>query len=122
MARILIVDDERNIRLFMAENLKVRGYDVMEARDGVEALHALQSEHIALVITDLVMPNMDGLELITRLKQDYADIPIVVVSASAEISSLNCARELSVDAVLTKPFAPQKLLQITQTVLNVRTD
>jgi CheY-like chemotaxis protein len=122
LARILIVDDERNIRLFMAENLKVRGYDVMEARDGVEALHALQSEHIALVITDLVMPNMDGLELITRLKQDYADIPIVVVSASAEISSLNCARELSVDAVLTKPFAPQKLLQITQTVLNVRTD
>ena len=115
MARILLVEDERNLRLFMALNLKAYGYGVVEAQDGTEALQILQNDPFDLVVTDLPMPNTNGVELIDWLKRERPHIPVIAVSAAD--ASLSEARDLRADAVLKKPFAVQELLRVAQTVL-----
>lgn len=105
MARILIVDDEPDIRFMMRLIFEGAGHQVTEARHGVAALKFVKAGHTDLVTTDVMMPMMDGIELIRRLRSDPETeaIPILVVSGNSELA-------IAANARLGKPFLAGELL------------
>jgi len=105
LARILVVDDEPDIRFMMRLILEGAGYSVTEARHGVAGLKTVKAGHPDLVTTDVMMPTMDGLELIERLRSDpkTAAIPILVVSGNSDLGT-------DANARLPKPFTRRELL------------
>ena len=108
-ARILVVDDEPQLTRVLRTGLKSRGYDVRIAANGVTALQTFNEWRPDLVITDLAMPEMDGLELCRRLRA-VSQIPIVVLSAKDEEKTKIEALDLGADDYVTKPFGIDELL------------
>jgi CheY-like chemotaxis protein len=108
MGRVLVVDDERDIRLAMAEALEDEGYEVDTARDGAEALAHLRAFHPQVVLLDLMMPGMDGWEFrrMQRLDPELALIPVVVISA------LGAVKDLDAQDYIQKPFELDQLLSV----------
>lgn len=117
--RILIVDDEPNIRELLKFNLHQEGYVISEAEDGVKALKLAQTEKFDLVILDLMLPGKDGLEVCRTLKQSRqtAGIAIIMLTAKAEEIDKIIGLELGADDYLTKPFSPRELLARIKAVL-----
>src|ERR1044072_8106784 len=107
--RILIVDDEPQLTRVLRTGLKSRGYDVRAAADGLAGFEAFNDWHPDLVITDLAMPNVDGLELCRRLVAISA-VPIIVLSAKGEEKTKVAALDLGADDFVTKPFGIDELL------------
>jgi len=108
--RILIVEDNKELREFMANNLGER-YDVSEADDGIAALRVIERENIDIVISDIMMPGMDGLELCHRLKSDpaYSHIPLILLSAKTDTSVKIQGLESGADVYVEKPFSMAQL-------------
>src|SRR5258707_27510 len=96
IARILVVDDEAQLTRVLRTGLKSRGYDVRVASDGISGLELFGDWHPNLVITDLAMPNMDGLELCRKLRQ-ISQVPIIVLSAKDEEKTKIEALDLGAD-------------------------
>lgn len=113
---VLIVDDEKPLRDFVRRNLEVRGFTTTTAANGLEALAVFNTHNIDLVILDVMMPRMDGLETIRRIRQNSL-IPIIVLSALGEESDKIRALNLGADDYLTKPFGVGELLARVQAVL-----
>src|SRR5580765_2901964 len=107
--RILVVDDEPQLTRVLRTGLKARGYDVRVAADGLTALETFGDWHPDLVITDLAMPNLDGLELCRRLRS-ISQVPIIVLSAKGEEKTKVEALDLGADDFVTKPFGIDELL------------
>jgi nitrogen regulation protein NR(I) len=116
-ARILIVDDERNLRRVLAAHLKREGWDVEEAADGAEALNRLAQGAWSLVITDLKMPNLDGLGLLERAATRYPDLPIVLITAHGTIETAVSAMKRGAFDYITKPFDQDELLAVVRKAL-----
>lgn len=117
--RIVIADDNDLLRSLIAEILQDAGYSVVEARTGKEALWYLDSfSDFSLLITDLAMPDIEGIELITILKKSHPDLSIVAISG--DFDSLHVARLLGVKGVLPKPFKPSAVLQTVESALSAR--
>src|ERR1043165_4766897 len=108
-ARILVVDDEPQLTRVLRTGLKSRGYDVRAAADGLAGFEAFNDWHPDLVITDLAMPNVDGLELCRRLRA-VSTVPIIVLSAKGEEKTKVEALDLGADDYVTKPFGIDELL------------
>jgi two-component system, OmpR family, KDP operon response regulator KdpE len=108
-ARILVVDDEPQLTRVLRTGLKSRGYDVRAAADGLAGFEAFNDWHPDLVITDLAMPNVDGLELCRRLRA-ISTVPIIVLSAKGEEKTKVEALDLGADDFVTKPFGIDELL------------
>jgi two-component system, OmpR family, KDP operon response regulator KdpE len=108
-ARILIVDDEPQITRVLRTALKSHGYDVRTAADGLSAFETFNDWHPGLVITDLAMPTMDGLELCRRLRAT-SEVPIIVLSAKGEEKTKIEALDIGADDFVTKPFGMDELL------------
>ncbi|HKG58744.1 MAG TPA: response regulator transcription factor [Pyrinomonadaceae bacterium] len=108
-ARILVVDDEPQLTRVLRMGLKSRGYDVRAAADGLAGFEAFNDWHPDLVITDLAMPNVDGLELCRRLRA-ISTVPIIVLSAKGEEKTKVEALDLGADDYVTKPFGIDELL------------
>jgi len=108
-ARILVVDDEPQLTRVLRTGLKSRGYDVRAAADGLAGFEAFNDWHPDLVITDLAMPNVDGLELCRRLRA-VSTVPIIVLSAKGEEKTKVEALDLGADDFVTKPFGIDELL------------
>ena len=87
MAHVLIVDDEMNIRRVLAAMLKRDGYEVTTAADGEQALAVLQKTPVHVVVTDLVMPKVGGMELLKRVGADYPDVPVILITAHGTVDS-----------------------------------
>jgi DNA-binding NtrC family response regulator len=104
MASILIVDDEAGIRSFLREALLREGYEVEEAPDGAAALRAVQARAYHVAVTDLRMPGMDGMELLTKLRGDYPEIEVIVLTAHGSIESAVQAMKLGAFDYLRKPL------------------
>jgi CheY-like chemotaxis protein len=123
MARILIVEDNKMQREMVRELLEYAGHNVREALDGIVALHILCNDKKTydVVITDLIMPNKNGMELIADIRRDYPGIKIVVVSGGDEkfsaSSYLRASKNMGADHVLSKPFRNQELLKVIDEVL-----
>ena len=107
--RILIVDDEPQLTRVLRTGLKSRGYDVRAAADGLAGFETFNDWHPDLVITDLAMPNVDGLELCRRLRA-VSQVPIIVLSAKGEEKTKVEALDLGADDFVTKPFGIDELL------------
>jgi two-component system, OmpR family, KDP operon response regulator KdpE len=107
--RILIVDDEPQITRVLRRSLTSHGYDVRSAADGESALETFGDWHPDLVITDLSMPNMDGLELCKRLRQ-LSSVPVIVLSVKGEEQTKVEALDAGADDYITKPFGMDELL------------
>lgn len=107
--RILVVDDERQITRVLTRGLNANGYDVHVATDGELALQTLRDWPPDLIITDLAMPNVDGLELCRRLRR-FSDVPIIVLSVKGEERTKIGALDAGADDYVTKPFGIEELL------------
>lgn len=113
---VLVVDDEKSLRDFVRRNLEVRGYHVFTASNGVEALAVFGNENIHLVIMDIMMPHMDGLEATRRIREE-SHVPIIILTAMGEETDKVRAFDLGADDYLTKPFGVGELLGRVKAVL-----
>jgi CheY-like chemotaxis protein len=117
----LLADDEDLLREGVREILETADYRVIEARDGEEALAQFAVSDIDLVITDVVMPNMDGVDFVTRLRETFPDVPILTISGGSRVVSarfgLDSALLSGANASLTKPFTAKQLLEKVQQLL-----
>lgn len=119
MKRILVIEDDRELRTMLCEHLSEAGYTVTEAADGVEAAALLRANEFALVITDIYMPNRDGLETITELHQRYPGTRIIAMSGHpTKQTMLAVAAKLGGARTIQKPFLPQEMLDLVKAVLN----
>lgn len=113
---ILVVDDHPIMREVICEILEDAGHQVRFASDGHEALRKLSCAHFDLVVTDIVMPGMDGIQLIGELRHRHPEIRIVAMSGGSErfptFDGLKTARRLGADACLDKPFMADQLLEV----------
>jgi DNA-binding response OmpR family regulator len=114
--RILVVDDDRNNLKMVAFLLSEEGYEVITADNGRTALDMIDTKHPDLVILDVMMPQMDGLEVCRRVRQAM-DIPIIILSAKGETADKVLGLELGADDYLPKPFEPSELLARVKAVL-----
>ena len=119
MGKILIVEDEANIRQLVRYNLEKEGFQVMEAADGMQGLRTAQKEKPDLVLLDLMLPGMDGLEVCRTLKGAPATsaLPIIMLTAKAEEVDKIIGLELGADDYMTKPFSPRELTARIKAVL-----
>jgi two-component system KDP operon response regulator KdpE len=115
-ACVLVVDDEKPLRDFVRRNLEVRGYRVETAANGLEALALFNAQNCDLVILDLMMPHMDGLEVTRRIRK-MSIVPIIILTALGEQSDKVTAFDLGADDYLTKPFGVDELLARVKAVL-----
>jgi two-component system, OmpR family, response regulator len=109
MSKILIVDDDPHIRELVRVFLQNEGFDVYEAADGVEALSKLERIKVHMVILDIMMPNMDGWQLCSELREHY-DFPLLMITAKGETSEKIKGFKLGTDDYLVKPFDPLELV------------
>ena len=117
MARILIIDDDEAMRYLLRQILTSAGYDVCEAADGAAGARLFRQERPELVITDIFMPEQDGIETILALKREFPTVKIIAISGGGQNGDLNylaMTRTLGADRVLRKPFTHQELLTIVQ--------
>jgi two-component system KDP operon response regulator KdpE len=119
--RILIVDDDPAILRLLSTNLKARGYDVVTATNGEESLEAVQNTFIDLIILDLMMPKVDGVEVCRRIRE-WSDLPIIILSARGDEKDKVKCLELGADDYLTKPFGIAELLARIKTAFRHRGD
>ena len=109
---ILIVDDSATIRKLVGLTLKFKQYHVATANDGMEAWDMLQKENFDMVIIDILMPTMDGFQLLSKIKSDekLKNIPSVLLTTEGDEANKQKGMELGADSYLVKPFQPQQLL------------
>ncbi len=110
---VMIVDDSLTVRKITSRLLAREGFDVITAKDGVEALEMLESEAPDVILLDIEMPRMDGFEFTRMIKRDtrHAHVPIIMITSRTAEKHRALARELGVDLYLGKPFQEQDLLR-----------
>lgn len=120
--KILIIEDDADIRELIKHNLVREGYSVSEAVDGQEGLEAAKSESFDLILLDLLLPRISGLEICKALKKDSsaADIPIIMVTAKGEESDIVIGLELGASDYVVKPFSLKVLIARIKTILQRR--
>lgn len=120
--RILVVDDDPLMVKLLQATLENRGFDVLVATDGQEGLDTIKDEHPDLVVSDIMMPKVDGFELVQRLRADpmVGNTPVVILSAKGEEEDLVKGLELGADDYVTKPFRPNEFVARLQTILRRR--
>jgi two-component system NtrC family response regulator len=116
---VLVIDDDDSLRRVMEYNLQEEGYQVITAVDGTSGLQAFQASAIDLVLTDVRMPEMEGLELLARLKAIQPDLPVIVLTAYGTIDSAVEAMKLGAFDYLTKPFNREQLKAVVRKALDV---
>lgn len=119
MARLLIADDEADIREVVREYAEISGYEIDEADDGMKAVEMVQNQHYDCVILDVMMPHLDGFSACRRIKE-IQDVPIIILSARTEEYDKLFGFELGVDDYVVKPFSPKELMARVRVVLDRR--
>jgi len=119
---VLIVEDSPTMRQLIAFALKrIRGVRIVEANDGVDGLKKLSSERFDLILTDINMPIMDGLKLVSLVRNDanYRSIPIVVITTEGAQEDRERALALGANDYITKPIQPTKILEVARNLLKI---
>ena len=120
MARILIIDDEPQIRSMLTLMLEREGYEVVEASDGVAGIKLYRQNPVDLIITDLIMPNKDGIGMIIDLKKEFPDVKIIAMSGGGlnkPDGYLKGAKKLGAACTLTKPIDREEMLRAVKETL-----
>ncbi len=118
--KILAVDDEKHIVRLVQVNLERAGYQVVTANDGKEALQKVADENPDLVVLDVMMPYMDGFEVLQNLRRNPStrDIPVIMLTAKAQDADVFKGWQSGVDCYLTKPFNPMELLSFVKRIFD----
>ena len=116
---VLVVDDSSAMRALLGVALRAAGFTVVEARDGHDALGKFVEGPVDLIVSDCIMPIMDGISFVRALKQrpDLRDIPIIMLTTESQGAMLQEGRALGVQAWIVKPFRPEKLIEAVRRVL-----
>jgi len=119
-ASILAVDDSASMRQMVSFTLKGAGYDVVEASDGVQALNIAKARAVNLVITDVNMPNMDGISLIRELRTltSYRFTPLLMLTTESSVEKKQEGKAAGATGWIVKPFNPEQLLKTVKKVLS----
>lgn len=118
MKKILIIDDNVMVRKIIRNIFRNEGYEIEEAENGIEGLDMVKQEPFHLIITDILMPKMEGLELIIHLKRDFPEIKIIAISGGKPYY-LYMAKKLGIEGVFTKPVDPQELLKAVKKLIQL---
>ncbi|MDA0746422.1 MAG: response regulator [bacterium] len=112
MKRVLVIDDNEMMRQMIRDMLELEGYEVEEAENGRQGVMRFLQAPADLVITDILMPDEDGLEIVRKLRRDYPEVRIIVISGGLEgkIDYLSFAKEFGADRAIAKPFDSRTLL------------
>ncbi len=119
--RILVIDDDEQMRVLLRQVMEWAGYEVIEATNGRQGMRQQRKTPADLVITDLIMPEQEGLETISRMRKEFAGIKIIAISGGGRIGPeayLPAARELGADRVFCKPFDVQELVTAVKELLD----
>lgn len=119
--RILVVDDERIVTEVVERYLRLEGYEVKVAKDGIQALETAGEWHPSLIVLDLMLPGIDGLEVCRRLRQ-VNRVPIIMLTAKGEETDRIVGLELGADDYMVKPFSPRELVARVKSVLRRTSD
>ncbi|MFC1763921.1 response regulator [Planctomycetota bacterium] len=120
MKRVLVVDDDIQLRPLLEQILVREGYEVRTASNGVEALAALQAEFFDLMITDIIMPEKEGLETISEIRRQDLDIKIIAISGGGRADAgtyLRLAKAQGADRILIKPFERNEIIEAIEELL-----
>ncbi len=120
MARILIIDDEAMIRNLLVQILEREGYETVTASGGKDGIKIYRENPADLIITDLLMPEKDGIETIMELRRDFQDVKIIAMSGGGKIDPetyLEIAKTMGAIEIITKPFGLRELLEKVQELL-----
>jgi two-component system response regulator AtoC len=118
MKKILIVDDEANMRLVLKAMLRKEGYDVATAENGLEALGVLKDHDVAVVVSDLKMPKLDGMGLLDRVVEDYPSTPVIMITAHGTVATAVDAMKKGAFDYITKPFDQDDLKRVVRKALH----
>lgn len=122
MQKILVVDDESPVRDMIRAMIEPAGYDVIEAGNGIQACDVCKETPVDLIITDIVMPGKNGIDLVMDVKKKYPDIPIIAISGGGGIVGrydyLEIAKLVGADNILKKPFGMAELRSSVDNILN----
>jgi nitrogen regulation protein NR(I) len=118
--KILVVDDELNMRLVLQAMLKKEGHEVAAASDGLEALKMLKTGTFDVVVTDLKMPNLDGLGLLDRMIREYPSVPVIIITAHGTVATAVDALKKGAFDYISKPFEQEDLKNIIQKAIRTR--
>ncbi len=116
-SKILVVDDQQIIRKILARSLASAGFKVTAAEDGLVALERLKEAPFDAMITDIMMPNMDGISLLLESRKTYADMPVLIITGYAKELTTVKARELGASDLLIKPFKNNEIIAALQRTL-----
>lgn len=117
--RILVADDEENMLKMLKTFFMEKDFICFTAKNGIEALNILDKENIDIVITDMKMPEMDGLELLKNIKEKYKNISAVIMTGFSEEYTTTEALNLGADGYITKPFRNKELLLILKRIQQI---
>jgi two-component system alkaline phosphatase synthesis response regulator PhoP len=117
MAKILIVEDDSSILLPLEDNLKIEGYEVSSAADGSRGLAMVRQRNYDLIILDIMLPKMNGLDVCRQLRQEKNATPILMLTAKSQEIDKVLGLELGADDYVTKPFSPRELLARIKAIL-----
>jgi two-component system alkaline phosphatase synthesis response regulator PhoP len=117
MQKILVVEDEETIVTLIKFNLEKAGYKVVTAFDGLEALRLIEQERPDLILLDLMLPGMDGMEVLKQVRQDKNNTPVMMLTARGEELDKILGLELGADDYLTKPFSPREVVARVKAIL-----
>jgi two-component system response regulator MtrA len=120
MAKIVVADDDVDVRMLVALKLRQSGYDVVDVGDGAAAVAACREERPDLVVLDLMMPVMSGLEACRTIKAEpgLADVPVLLLTARAQNTDVDAGLAVGADAYVTKPFSPKELAARVEAMLD----
>jgi CheY-like chemotaxis protein len=118
-SRILIVDDEPNVRLVFRTALESAGYQVQEASDGQTALELIRRGDLSVVLLDLRMPRLDGLETLRQMREEGISVPVVVVTAHGSLPDVVAAMRLGAVDFIPKPLSPESLRRVVRDAVGV---
>jgi len=114
--KVLVVDDKKNVQILLTDFLTAQGFEVISASDGFEALDLIREHAPEIILLDIMMPNMDGYQLISKLRKE-SQIPVIMITAKQQESDLIRGFDLGADDYITKPFRMRELLVRMRAVL-----
>ena len=123
MAHILVIEDHKDFRETLTEMLRTAEHEVSAVGNGREALELLASDSFDLMVTDILMPEVDGIELLTAIRKARAELPVIAISGGGSMPAslaLSLSTSLGADAVLYKPFYSGELLDAVDRALRTR--
>lgn len=117
---VLIADDEEDIKIILSMYLENMGYDIVTAYDGLDALETIKERKPDIILMDIMMPTLDGIEVVRQIKaiDSLKDIPVIMLTAAAHSSMVEKAMAAGAEDYIAKPFEPEKVHEVIQHILN----